>query len=619
MKSNIRQLLQVLPATKKSLFLILVLFLLSSMLEVFGIGVIGPFISIATDPSEIQQNVALEWIYQRSGAVSEEQFVIAIGGAILLIYFMKTIAVYLTQVVIIKFSDRQQKLLILKLVRKYFEASYIYHTRKNSSSIIDGIIEIANKFTTTILMPMLTTTSNIIVSSCLFLFLLSQSSISVFIFLVALFPIILGVNYLKPRVIDWGKQVRKSKEGIIKYVNHGFGGVKEVKIIGCESYFEGQISEMVDLLESSHVKFSSFQIVPRYLMELVMVMCVIITINISLFRGNEGDLISTLGIFALSSFRLIPSISNSINGINKLRNSSYTMSQICLELSDLQLDQATLEEGIERAAEVSKAVDSSDLSGSLEIWNSPNELHSLNQAFLSSAYYEISVDKISYRYRGADRYAVKNVSLNINRGESIAFVGKSGSGKTTLADIILGLLVPQVGDIKVDCYSIYDHLPAWQSMVGYIPQSIFLIDDTVQNNIAFGVPKHEINASKLNEAIKLAQLTDVVEGLPNGLQTFVGERGVLLSGGQRQRIGIARCLYHDREILVLDEATAALDNETERLVTEAISMLGGSKTLITIAHRLSTIEQCDCIYQLENGEIIHSGSYQEVSPHLVTQ
>ena len=194
----------------------------------------------------------------------------------------------------------------------------------------------------------------------------------------------------------------------------------------------------------------------------------------------------------------------------------------------------------------------------------------------------------------------------------VIFTAPSGAGKTTLVDVILGLLTPQSGDIQVDGKSIYQDLRSWQNLIGYVPQSIFLTDDTLERNIAFGVPDHLIDAEKLQQAIQSVQLSELVEQLPDGIQTVLGERGVRLSGGQRQRVGIARALYHQRELLVLDEATAALDNETESLVSDAIKALGGNKTIIIIAHRLSTIQHCDRIYKLERGRILQSGSYEEV-------
>ena len=200
----------------------------------------------------------------------------------------------------------------------------------------------------------------------------------------------------------------------------------------------------------------------------------------------------------------------------------------------------------------------------------------------------------------------------LHKGQSIALIGKSGAGKTTLVDLVLGLLAPQSGDILVDGKSVYRNLRAWQDLIGYIPQSIFLIDDTLERNIAYGVPDEQIDAERLRQSIEAAQLKDLVEHMPEGVKTRIGEQGMCLSGGQRQRVGIARALYHEREILVLDEATSALDNETEHLVTEAIRALSGKKTMIIIAHRLSTVEHCDRIYLMENGQIVKSGTYQEV-------
>lgn len=228
---------------------------------------------------------------------------------------------------------------------------------------------------------------------------------------------------------------------------------------------------------------------------------------------------------------------------------------------------------------------------------------------------QIDLVKLIYRYPNTTELAIKGISLTIKKGESIGLIGKSGAGKTTLVDIILGLLTPEDGQIKVDGIDITENLRTWQNLIGYIPQSIFLIDDTIERNIAFGVPDEQIDSERLMSAIQAAQLVDVINNLPNKIKTMVGERGVRLSGGQRQRVGIARALYHEREILVLDEATAALDNETENLVTEAISSLGGTKTLIIIAHRLSTVERCDRIYMLEDGRIVKSGNYHEVVLH----
>ena len=242
----------------------------------------------------------------------------------------------------------------------------------------------------------------------------------------------------------------------------------------------------------------------------------------------------------------------------------------------------------------------------------PLDQSKLNDNSAMSFVHQVELKDVTYRYPGTSDPALQQLSLSLKKGQAIALIGKSGAGKTTLVDVILALLTPESGDIQVDGVSIYGNIRSWQNLVGYIPQSIFLMDDTIERNLAFGVPDHLIDGERLHQAIAAAQLTELVEQLPNGIKTEVGERGVRLSGGQRQRIGIARALYHQREILVLDEATSALDNETEKLVSQSIQALSGTKTLIVIAHRLTTVEYCDRVYLMDKGRIVKSGTYQEV-------
>jgi ABC-type multidrug transport system fused ATPase/permease subunit len=293
----------------------------------------------------------------------------------------------------------------------------------------------------------------------------------------------------------------------------------------------------------------------------------------------------------------MPSASQLISTFGMLRNSEYTLNKLYYDLKELELEPQEKKKGLEI---------SHGLSLSRLLNFQPHKSQAM--AFID----QITIDRVTYRYSNNSNVVLKDICLTLRKGQSIAFIGKSGAGKTTLVDILLGLLTPERGDIRVDGISIYNDLRLWQNLIGYIPQSIFLIDDTIERNIAFGVPDHLIDAQKLEKAIQAAQLVELVAQLSDGVKTSVGERGVRLSGGQRQRIGIARALYHEREILVLDEATSALDTETENLVSEALKSLSSTKTMIIIAHRLTTVEHCDCIYLLDKGEIVKSGSYQEV-------
>jgi ATP-binding cassette subfamily C protein len=219
---------------------------------------------------------------------------------------------------------------------------------------------------------------------------------------------------------------------------------------------------------------------------------------------------------------------------------------------------------------------------------------------------------VSYHYPSSEEEVLSEVSIEITQGTSVGLIGSSGAGKTTLVDVILGLLQPTEGKVLVDGVDIQQGLRGWQNQIGYIPQSIYLCDDTLRGNIAFGIPEEEISEEQVWSAVQLAQLQELVERLPQGLDTVVGERGVRLSGGQRQRVGIARALYHNPQVLVMDEATAALDNETEASIMEAVEKLSGEKTLIMIAHRLTTVKNCDCLYLMERGKVVDQGSYEEL-------
>lgn len=593
----------VLPARNLVLVWTILLFIAASGLEVFGIGIVGPFIALASDSSLVHRDKILKLLYGYLGFATETQFVGLIGLIVVTVFILKTFVSWLTQTHIIRFSDRQQLHLISKMVNGYLSAPYVYHTRKNSSAIIDDVIEVVNTFNTTILNPLLTTISNIFVSLALLTLLFQTSSSTVIVLLITFLPIFIFLGSFRDKIQRWGKQVRKSKEGIIHTLNHAFGGIKETKVNGCEGYFEAELMSKVREFEKAHVKFSIFRMSPRYILEGVMIVCVVGIVSVSLLLDRQVEsLTSVLGIFALASIRMIPAVSNSVSGASLLRNSTYTINRLYEEIRQLE----TLE--MDQPAKLKPSL----LMGSVERLKSApitsSELISSSLSFKDS----IVLNDVSYQYPAASRYSLQNVSLTINKGDSIAFIGRSGAGKTTLVDIILGLLIPKDGDIKVDDVSIYENLAAWQKLVGYIPQSIFLIDDSVEKNIAFGVPDGLIDQEKVQAALRLAQLEEVVQSLPQGIKTRVGERGILLSGGQRQRIGIARALYRECEILVLDEATSALDSETEKLVTESIKSLSGKKTLITIAHRLSTIEHCDCIYMLEGGTVLRSGTYEEI-------
>lgn len=588
--------LYILPANRRSLIILTFLFVSVSLLETFGIGLIGPFINLASEPNIIYQKAWLNWIYIHSGLQIESQFIALIGLAIVIIFCVKSYVSWRVQSYVFIFSSKQKVKLTTRLVHAYLFAPYTFYLSKTSSSIIQNVVNETNHFFTS-LSTLLTTASNIIIIFCLAVLLFLTNSIALIVLLFLTIPLFWLLNHFKSQVMRWGKQLSDSSEEIIRQVNHGLGGIKETRIIGCGLHFEDLIAEQAEIYSNASGEFYSFKLSPRILIETVLVIFLVGFTSVFLIFTQQdiGELASVLSIFALASFRLIPAFTNLANGINQLRSSSYAINKIYSDLKDLE------------------AIKTDRFSDLLIQQNSTDKLSENSSSEREITFTQkIVLERVSYSYPNTTEIALENISLTIPKGQSIALIGKSGAGKTTLVDVILGLLIPQTGDILVDDRSVYDNLRSWQNLIGYIPQSIYLIDDTIEKNIAFGVPEHLIDPQKLHKAIKAAQLAEVIDALPDGVKTMVGERGVRLSGGQRQRVGIARALYHEREILVLDEATAALDNETESLVTEAIKSLSGTKTMIIIAHRLTTVEHCDRIYMLYGGRIVKSGTYKEV-------
>lgn len=595
MSKSLSRFLYILADKKRSLIVLLLLVLLTSVLDTVGIGIIGPFVALATSPDFISKQPWLNWIYRRSGAQSVNQFVALVGLCVLAVFYAKSYLSFRVHHYIHKFSYKQEGELRSRLLHAYLTVPYTFHLNTNSAVLIHHIITETQLFCLQVMLPGLQFAANITILSFILVLLIRVNAAATLAILCMLLPIFFIYYLFKDKIVLWGKQRALSQRGMMRVINHGLGGIKETLIIGCGDYFEDQMHQQSKTFTRAATSFGIFRFLPRVVTEPVMITFLIGFIAISLFSQGTQNLIVSLGIFTTAAIRLMPITSQLLNEFSQIRNAKYSLDQLYLDLKNIEQ---------QKADESSKS-----MSGSGKDHLSSSEPHG-DQAIPFDS--QIELENITYRYPTAPETVLKDVSITIKKGQSIALIGKSGAGKTTLVDVILGLLVPEIGDIKVDGTSIYQDIRSWQNLVGYIPQSIFLIDDTIVRNIAFGVPDELIDLERLNKAIQAAHLTELIEQLPDGTQTVVGERGMRLSGGQRQRIGIARALYHEREVLVLDEATAALDSETESRVTEAIKSLSGTKTMIIIAHRLTTVQHCDCVYLMDKGRVVKSGSYREV-------
>jgi ABC-type multidrug transport system fused ATPase/permease subunit len=592
MSQFISKLLYLTKGNHKALVAMAFIFFLVSGLEVIGTGMIGPFIAVATNPDLIKTNSWLNLIYSQLNFSSEQYFLIVLGAVVLIAFYVKAFLSFEAQKAVFQFGYALQGSLSYKLLKTYLEAPYSFHLRINSATIIQNVTVTTDNVCIGVVMPLLTAISNSAIVLALTLLLIKASAMALFL-IALLLPIVVGlIKLLRSRLALWSKEGWGASEEMIRILNHGLGGLKETRVIGCESYFEHQMEQQAKRFAKNLSLNRSYGNLPRFVIEAFMITFLVsfTLLYINLNGGQEQNLAAILGIFALASIRLLPAISNLVSNINTFRSNTFAIDKLFFDFKETEKGK-TLPAGINHF---------------------PKNLSLGLDTLPLSLRKQIVLDKVTFQYPDTSRKSLDEISLTIQKGQSIGLIGKSGAGKTTLVDVLLGLFIPQSGDIKVDGVSVYSNLRAWQNMLGYVPQSIFLIDDTLERNIAFGVPDDLIDQNRLRKAIEMAQLSEVVEQLPDGVKTVVGERGVLLSGGQRQRVGIARVLYHEREILVFDEATAALDSETEHLVTEATKALAGTKTIIIIAHRLSTIEHCDRIYQLDRGRILKSGSYHEV-------
>ena len=474
---------------------------------------------------------------------------------------------------VFKFSYDTQKRLSTKLLVTYMKAPYTFHLNKNMATLQRSLQEDTNYFMQVILyfFELITEIVTCMVLGTFLLIVSKTITISVLVLLVLCVGFFLMLIKKYTRKLGQDNQVYRGK--IFQWMNQALGGIKEIKILGREQYFSEEYDKYYAKYARGLRMNRLIAALPKYIVEAVCMTGLLLGIIFKMFFG-EADIIYYIpqfAVFAVAALRLMPSVGK----INEYTtNMLYAMPSVDLVYHDLT-EIASYEE--KRDAEAR------------EVWN-------LKEG--------IRVEGVTYTYPDVEEPVIQNADFVVPKGKTVAFIGASGAGKTTMVDIILGLLEPQSGRVMADELSVHEKPKTFHTQVGYIPQVIYLSDDTIRNNIAFGIKASEIDEKAVETAIQKAQLKEFITSLPNGLDTIVGDRGVRLSGGQRQRIGIARALYHDPEILVLDEATSALDNDTEAAVMEAIEKLHGEKTMMIIAHRLTTIQNADMIYEVAEGKVV---------------
>ena len=554
-----------------SLLFVLIQIVVGSILEMFGVTAILPLISLAVNPNKIYENDFLYGISKYVRFSDSYSYFVFLSIMLIFIYFVKNMYVIWMNNNIYKFAYKNQKELACRLLTSYLRQPYSFFVNHNSADFIRNLNEDTIYFFETVIASLQFAAEIMVCAMLGITLLVMDTTLTLGMIIILLLFFLIVFRKLKRNLEKKGTRCRGYRAEMNKWILQATGGIKETKILEKEQFFIEKYEGLYNYFAEDYRRYKMYAFLPRPLMESVSVCALLLIVVIKIINGADMTVfVPILSVFAVAVFRMLPSFNRLATYVSQIMFNKASVEAIYNDLKEFETEEEfPIEEKIKDIP-----------------FNN-----------------EIRLKDICFRYPDAEEDVVSDVELVIPKGKSVAFIGASGAGKTTLADIILGVLSAQKGNILVDGQPIDAMSREWHKKVGYIPQTIFLMDDTIRNNIAFGIESSKINESQLEKAIDGAQLKEFIDSLPEGLNTEIGERGVRLSGGQRQRIGIARALYFNPEILVLDEATSALDNDTESAVMEAIDNLAGTKTLLIIAHRLTTIKNCDIVYEIKDKKV----------------
>lgn len=554
---------------------ILLIIIIGGAAELIGVSLFNPFLEILMNPESVETNKWLNLVYSMFPFGNTTNFLAFIAAVIIFVYIFKNAFLVWQKSYIYKYSYNLQKEVSERLLSAFMRMPYTFFLNVNIAELQRTLLTDTDYFSKAVIHTLeLLSEVFVCATLCVYLFTVSHS-ISIIVVLILLIFMTIFIKVSKMITKRISKKAQICSTIIQKDINQSFGGIKEIKVLGREQTFIDDYSTILEEGTRLQRIMRLLGIVPKYVIEAGSMSGMLFAIILKLYFGKSDfqSFIPQLGVFAVAAFRLMPSVGRINEHYNAIIAAGPSVDVIYRYVREVEEQDSGEDISVEQD----------------QNWQLQDGLH---------------IRHVSYAYPNTAVNVIDDVTFDIPKGKTVAFIGSSGAGKSTMIDLILGVLTPQRGVICADDLNIDKNLRTWQQEVGYIPQTIYLSDDTIRNNIAFGIPEREINEDAVRLAAERAQLTDFVESLPDGFDTVVGDRGVRLSGGQRQRIGIARALYHDPEVLFLDEATSALDNETETAVMEAIDGLHGQKTMIIIAHRLTTIRNADQIYEVSDGKVI---------------
>ena len=569
---------------KRQMVGIVFMMLIGGILESFGIALIAPIMEVLTEPELINKSKTFSFIYYSVFNFNEDlsdsaKLVSFFMIVMIFVFVVKNIFLFFMNKVQLKFVYTNQFATSRRMMINFMQRPYEYYLNADTSVIQRSITSDVNNMYGLILST-LQLISEIIVFVCIVIMLLCKDAVMTICIATVLTAVLLAIKYvIKPIMVKAGEENQDYYSGLYKWIDESVTGIKEIKIANKENYFINGYADCGAGYVNAVQKYNLYNSTPRLLIETIAIVGMLGYMLFAMSQGTGNEvLFGKFTVLALAAARLLPSA----NRINNYLTSIAYFEPFLMNVSD------NLQEEINDS---SISYNSEDYRKKLETKKLP-----VNKTIL--------LKDITYKYPGADRYVLNHADMEVPVGKSVGIVGTSGAGKTTIVDVMLGLLQTESGHIYADGVDVMENYSGWLKNIGYIPQTIFMIDSTIRKNVAFGYADEDIDDAKVWQALKEASLDEYVKSLPEGLDTKIGERGIRLSGGQRQRIGIARALFEDPEVLVLDEATSALDNETEAAIMDSINKLHGRKTLVIIAHRLQTIEKCDMVYNIKDGKAV---------------
>ena len=566
---------------RSRMFMLLIMILGGAFFETFGVSAVLPLVTAVTNPSIIEENKKYKYAYDFLGLKDYKTFILVMAIGLVFVYVLKNLYLILLNIAQNHFITNNQRRISVRLMKCYMKQEYLFHVEHNVSELRRNIEDDVVNFIT-VLTNGLQLVTEMLVCGMLAIYLMITDFVTTFLLMILMAGFMfVFIKVVRKRFYVLGQRTRDLTAERTKFFLESFGGVKEIKASSKENFFIGRYDRSFKEYAKAAQGQMLMTYIPKPLMESLCISGLLLFMAIRIVLGADvNKFIPVMSVFAVAAIRMLPSFNRISGNLNQIMFNKPSLQAVLSELKEMD--------------ELNKKIE--DDKSKIQI-----------QAA------DIKVENVSFHYPAKpDKQILDNVSLDIPLNKAVAFVGASGAGKTTLADIILGVMKPQSGKVLMGDVYVLEHLESWHDIIGYIPQAIFLTDDTVRANVAFGVPKDEVDDERVWKALEEAQIADYVRAQKDGLDSLIGDRGVKISGGQRQRIGIARALYFDPKVIILDEATSALDNDTEKAVMEAIYTLSGKKTMIIIAHRLSTISKCQIIYEVGDGKVIQR-EYKDIT------